>query len=166
MKIKNLIFSVIAATILIAGIGNKNAQANDNNVLGIIIGGAAGGFLGSNVGKGRGQLAATAVGTLLGAAIGNDFGNNTYQAPRHRTVYNPTPRPRYQPVYQPQSQPRYQPTYAPAPRTKVVIHKVTVKHVYVSPKQNKRHKRRKFEKRRRQMEKFCYKHPRKCERSY
>ena len=178
MKIKKLVFGIIAATALFAGFGNTKAQANDNAVLGILIGGATGGFIGSNVGKGKGQLAATAAGALLGAAIGNEWSKNTYRTKTYKTVYNPNPR--YEPVayptYEPAYDPYYEPAYVPTPKKradKVIVHKhkVTVKHVYVKPNKSRKQwshnkNRRKFEKRRRELAQACYDRPRRCAKAF
>jgi len=173
MKLKNIVLSAIAATLIVVGMGNSKAEASENGILGIIIGGATGGFIGSNIGKGKGQLAATAAGVFLGAAIGNEMGKNTY---RHNTVYNP------QNVYEPPARPRYRPVYNPEPvytperhrhRNKVVVHKhkVVVKHIYVdqnkrSKKFNKKHYRKKQEKRRRALAQACYENPRRCAQAF
>jgi len=166
--IKNIFLSIVAASLLIVGMGNSKAQASDNGVLGIIIGGATGGFIGSHIGNGRGQLAATAAGALLGAAIGNQWGENTYRTWQYKTVYNPIPRSRYAPVYQPPHEPSYYPAYAPKRnehRGRVVVHKhkVIVKHVYVN---QKKHNRTKRKMRRRDRSEACYYHPRRCAQAF
>lgn len=47
---------------------------NQNNPLGLILGGAAGGILGHQVGKGHGKTAATITGAVIGSALGNGIG--------------------------------------------------------------------------------------------
>jgi len=171
VRIRNLLFSMIAATVLITGVGSSKAQASDNGVLGLLIGGAAGGYIGSNVGKGRGQLAATAVGALLGAAIGNEMGESRYRAQPARTVYNPPPRRQTVYVGRSYEPPRRQRVYAARtyePPRHVVVHKhkVIVKHVYVPAEKQRNRKHWKRNDRRQQRADACDNHPRRCARGF
>jgi len=167
---KTKLLSILAAALLITGVGNHKAEANDGQIFGVIIGAATGGFIGSHVGNGDGRLAATAAGTLIGALIGNEIGTSTGRDYRHTTVHRPV---RKRPVV-------YRPVYA-APRPhqparKVVIYKKTVivKHVHDdrrpqwNDKRWKKHQKqnRIFEKRRRQQTRDCYNHPRRCARAF
>jgi len=140
MKLRKMLFSAVAVVLLSIGVGQSEADASENGIIGIILGGASGGYIGSHIGGGQGRLVATAAGTLIGAAIGNEMGENTYRT--QRDVYTPSTYPRRQSVYRPRYERPYPPVYTPqrhARPDRVVVHKhkVIVKHVYVSAKDHR-----------------------------
>lgn len=116
---------VMAAVVLGAGLigaAPKAAQADDNGVVGSLIGAGLGGLLGSQIGSGSGRLAAVALGTLGGAVIGGNAARASNHG--HGHVYHGQQRPVY--YAKPKRVYREVPRYVYKPKKVVVVERETV----------------------------------------
>ncbi len=73
---KSTLLAAVAATVLLTGCNttfNGVQTAQNDNLVPLIIGGAAGGLLGNQIGKGTGKTVSTALGAVIGATVGTNL---------------------------------------------------------------------------------------------